>query len=125
MEPWMAALASGALSGFIGAVGAGYWIGRNTPTKADLESTARALYEQLKSIQTSANQEMREIEQSAKDDRHSARSNMEQRTAIFQEKVDSVRDKIDEMKERVHLNENRLTRLEVKINGRDGKEHGK
>lgn len=119
----MVALASGVISGLLGALGAGYRIGRNSPTKADLETTAKALYEQIKLVEASANREIQELEQSAKDDRHSARSNMEQRTSIFQEKVDQLRDKIDEAKERIHSNENRVTRLEAKINGGSGKDH--
>lgn len=117
MEPWAIALISGAGSGIVAAVGFGYWFARNTPTTADI----KAIFVEIRA-------DIKALDAKMDDDRHTARSNMEQRTAIFIEKVESIRDKFDEKVEglrskfdtaieRTHSNENRLTRLEAKVNG--------
>jgi len=72
--------------------------------------------------------DFKELEKQVNADRHTARSNMEQRTTImlekiddarvnFDGKVDAVRDKFDKAIERIHATENRLTRVEARVNG--------
>lgn len=117
IEPWLIAIISGAASGMLAAIGFGYWFGRNTPTTTDLQSTARALYDKINAMETELRGDMKVIERIQQTDRHSARSNMDQRTMQFQEKVEEGRDRYDVAIEKNHLVDLRVTRLEAKMNG--------
>lgn len=117
IEPWLIALISGAVSGLLGAVSFGYWFGRNASTTADLQSTARALYDKMNVMETELRGDMKVIERVQQTDRHSARSNMDQRSMQFQEKVEEARDRYDVAIEKNHLVDLRVTRLEAKMNG--------
>lgn len=117
IEPWLIAIISGAVSGLLGAVSFGYWFGRNASTTADLQSTARALYDKITAMETELGGEIKAIERVQQTDRHTARSNMDQRTIQFQEKVDDARDRYDVAIEKNHLVDLRVTRLEAKMNG--------
>lgn len=57
------------------------------------------------------------VERIQQTDRHSARTNMDQRTMQFQEKVEEARDRYDIAIEKNHLVDLRVTRLEAKMNG--------
>ncbi len=115
MESWAVALISGAVSGIMAAISFGYWFARNTPTTADLKAIFAEIRADIKALDTKI-----------ADDRHAARSNMDQRTSIFIEKVEEIRNKFDERveglrnkydlsNERTHENENRITWLEAKV----------
>lgn len=117
IEPWLIALISGAGSGLLAAIGFGYWFGRNTPTTTDMQTTARVLYDKINALETELRGEVKLLEVVQQTDRHSARSNMDQRTMQFQEKVEEARDRYDIAIEKNHLVDLRVTRLEAKING--------
>lgn len=117
MEPWIVAVFSGAGSGLVTALGFGYWIGRNSPTTADLEKTARGLYDQMKADTAGIRADVKEMEGIVREDRHSARSNMEQRTTAFLEKIDEMRDRYDTVTGKLHAAELRLAWIEAKLNG--------
>lgn len=121
IEPWGYGLISGMVSGLLGAVGFGYWSGRNVVTKTDLEVLAKALYEQINSIRKDLTDELKAIELTTKDDRHSARTNMDQRTEQFQEKIDGMRDRYELMIGEVHKVAVTVARIEASINGTSNK----
>ncbi len=117
IEPWLYGLISGMGGGLLGAVGFGWWSGRNVVTKADLDILAKALYEQISAIRKDLTDELKIIEQTTKDDRHTARTNMDQRTEQFQEKVDSMRDRYETILGEVHVVALTVARIESSING--------
>jgi hypothetical protein len=88
MESWIVTVGIAAASAVITALATSFWAGRNVITKEDFDKLRQAM----------------------QDDRHTARSNMDQRSMIFQEKV-------EELKDKVHGAELRLTRIEAKQNG--------
>lgn len=116
IEPWLYGLLSGVVSGLIGAAGFGWWSGRNVVTKTDLESSVKAIYEQISAIRNDLSADFQTMEQAAKDDRHSARSNMDQRTEQFREKVDEMRDRYDTVIDRIHQLSTIVTRIDATVN---------
>lgn len=88
MESWLVTIIIAVASALVTALVTSFWAGRNVVTREDFNG----------------------LELIVDRDRHTARSNMDQRAMIFQEKVEEVKDKSHEI-------ELRLTRIEARQNG--------
>lgn len=118
MEQWVYGLLGGFGGALVTALCFGFWIARNFPTTTDLEKMAKAIFDQMKSDTAGIRADVKEIEGVVKDDRHSARSNMDQRSEILLEKIDLMRTRNEASMEKIHALELRLTRVEAKQNGK-------